>query len=90
MLCNHTVPKTCPQLDMIEHGSVEVFRFSTWHFARYTCDVGYKMRGFRLYRDCDLLTGEWDRTGEWGRTAPICEECKLFKCSPQVYLQGIT
>ena len=69
MLRNHTVLKTCPQPD-IEHGSVEVTRFSTWHFARYTCDVGYEMRG-RWYRDCDLFTGEWEGT------APTCEECKL-------------
>ena len=82
MLCNHTVPKTCPRPD-IEHGSVEVDRFSMWHTAYYTCDVGYKLRGFRQ-RKCDLLTGEWDRT------VPICEECKLLECSPQVYLQGIT
>ena len=69
MLCNHTVLKTCPQPD-IEHGSVEVIRFSTWQSAYYTCDVGYEMRG-SWYRDCDLFTGEWDGT------APTCEECKL-------------
>ena len=82
MLCNHAVLKTCPQPD-IEHGSVKVTRFSTTNFVDYTCDVGYEMRGWR-HRDCDLFTGEWDRP------APTCEECKLFKCSPQVYLQGIT
>ena len=83
MLRNHTVPKTCPQPE-VEHGSVKVTRFSTSiYFARYTCDVGYEMRGWS-YRDCNLLTGEWERT------APTCVECKLFKCSPQVYLQGIT
>ena len=82
MLCNHTVPKTCPQPD-IEHGSVEVSQSYNWYYARYTCNVGFEMRG-GLQRDCNLLTGEWDGT------APTCEECKLFKCSPQVYLQGIT
>ena len=82
MLHNHTVPKTCPQLD-IEHGSVEVTRSFNWYYASYTCDVGYKMRG-RSWRRCNVFTGEWDGT------APTCEECKLMKCSPQVYLQGIT
>ena len=82
MLHNHTVPKTCPQPD-IEHGSVEVTRFSSAYYAKYTCNVGYEMRGW-LYRDCNLFTGEWDGT------APTCEECKLMKCSLQMYLQGIT
>ena len=82
MLCNHTVPKTCPQTE-VEHGSVEVTRFLTIDFADYTCDVGYEMRGW-WHRRCNVLIGEWDRP------APTCEECKLFKCSPQVYLQGIT
>ena len=60
-----------------------VIRLFDLYEARYTCDVGYEMRGW-LYRDCDRLTGEWDGT------APTCEECKLLECSPQVYLQGIT
>ena len=82
MLPNHTVPQACPKPN-IEHGSVEVIRFFRRYDAIYTCDIGYKMRGFS-YRICDLLTGEWVGT------APTCEECKLFKCSPQVYLQRIT
>ena len=83
MLCNHTVPKPCTQPE-VEHGSVEVIRFSTSRtIARYTCDAGYERRG-QSYRDCDFLTGEWEGT------APTCEECKLLECSPQVYLQGIT
>ena len=82
MLPHHTVPQACPKPN-IEHGSVKVTQFFTSYYARYTCDVGYEMRGFS-HRNCDLLTGEW-----YG-TAPTCEECKLFKCSPQVYLQGIT
>ena len=71
ILHNHTVLMTCPQLD-IEHGSVIVTKVSVstkWHHARYTCDVGYEMRGWS-YRDCSLLTGEWEGT------APTCEECK--------------
>ena len=82
MLCNHTVLKTCPQLD-IEHGSVKVGWFGLAYYARYTCDVGYEVRG-SSGRYCNFFTGEWDGT------APTCEECKLFKCSPQVYLQEIT
>ena len=82
MLCNHTVPKTCPQLD-IEHGSVEVTRLFDRYEAIYTCDAGYKVRGW-WYRNCNLLIGEWDET------APTCEECKLLECSSLVYLQGIT
>ena len=86
MLHIHTVPKTCPQPE-VEHGSVEVIRRYTSYYAEYTCDVGYELRGLwwtYRYRKCNLLTGEWVGT------APTCEECKLFKCSPQVYLQGIT
>ena len=82
MLCNHTVPKTCPQPD-IEHGSAEVAWFFTIYYATYTCDVGYELRGIS-YRVCDPPTGEWDEK------APTCEECKSLECSPQVYLQGIT
>ena len=82
MLCNHAVIKTCPRPD-IEHGSVKVTRLSAWHTAYYTCDAGYEMNGFSNSY-CDFLTGNWIGT------APTCEECKLFKCSPQVYLQGIT
>ena len=82
MLRNHTVIKTCPQPN-IGHGSVEVAWFFTVYYATYTCDVGYELRGIS-YRVCDPLTEEWERT------APTCEESKLFKCSPQVYLQGIT
>ena len=69
MLHNHIVLMTCPQPD-IEHGSVKVTKSSPkWHYARYTCDVGYERRG-ELYRDCDFLTGEWEEP------APTCEECK--------------
>ena len=82
MLRNHTVLKICPQPE-VEHGSVKVTQSFTSYYARYTCNVGYEMRGW-WHRDCNLLTGEWDRT------APTCEECKRFKCFPQVYLQGIT
>ena len=74
MLSNHTELKTCPKLD-IKHGSVEVRTETFSSYATYTCDVGYEMRGW-WYRDCDLLTGEWDGT------APTCEECKLLECSP--------
>ena len=79
--------KKCPNPEDIDHGSVRVvdrIGFSTHQlYASYGCDRGHELRG-QSRRNCDLFTGEWDGP------APTCEECKLFKCSPQVYLQGIT
>ena len=78
--------KRCPNPEDIDHGSVTVadrIRYNRQLYVSYSCDIGHVLRG-QSRRDCDLLTGEWDGT------APTCEECKRVKCSPQVYLQGIT
>ena len=78
--------KKCPNPEDINNGSVgvvDITRYVRQLYARYSCDRGHELRG-QSRRNCDLFTGEWEGP------APTCEECKLLKCSPQVYLQRIT
>ena len=70
--------KKCPNPEDIDHGSVGVTSSMTSRHqqAWYRCDRGYVLRG-QSGRDCDHLTGEWEGS------APTCEKCQLFKCSPR-------